>query len=209
MAENLVKNLVCSKCGAEGRPGAAFCYACGGEIVESAGTQEPPPVKDNGISSAWFRSDITAAESQKLPPLKVQEEVPVEPPKVSVEEKGISGKLKSKVKNNVKKTGQLIPEATAPLVEEAEPPKISPLNKDAAVYKKPQDEPLITKSETAAQNKLKSAASIRQKSKLAEKKRVEVVWAPPQGAPNIWFVAVAIVLTMFAVGILAIMLYIR
>lgn len=211
MAENLVQNLVCSKCGAEARPGAAFCFACGGEVVSAPVDQQAAPVskESSGISSAWFRSDITA-ESQKLPPLKVEEAAVTEPAEaeLEVEEKGRSGKLKSKVKNKAKKTGPLVPDTTKPLDIESEKPKVSPLNEGAAINKKPEDA-VAAKTEAPVQNKLKSAASIRQKSKLAEKKRVEVVWAPPEGAPNIWFVAVALVLSIFAVGIFVVMLYIR
>lgn len=208
MAEQLIKNPVCSKCGLEARPNAAFCFSCGGEIIESNSSQQSPlSNRDNGISSAWFRSDITAAESQKLPPLKVEEAF-AEPTEAKPEEKGKSGKLKSKFKNNVKKTGPLASDATTPLISEVEEPKVSLLNKDAAINKKP-EEITVSTSEQPTENKLKSAASIRQKSKLAEKKKVEFVWVPPQGAPNVWFVAVSIILTLFAIGVFVVMRYIR
>jgi len=57
--------------------------------------------------------------------------------------------------------------------------------------------------------KFKSAASLRQKSKPAQKKSIEVIWEEPENAPNVWFLAVAFLLTLFAVGILFAMLYIR
>lgn len=58
MAEALIKNPVCAKCGEVARPKALFCFACGGEIVEAG--------SEKSVSSAWFREDLTnesAAES--------------------------------------------------------------------------------------------------------------------------------------------------
>lgn len=57
--------------------------------------------------------------------------------------------------------------------------------------------------------KLTSAAALRQKRETAPKKSVEVVWEEPQSAPNVWFLVVALLLTLFAVGIFVAMLYIR
>lgn len=57
--------------------------------------------------------------------------------------------------------------------------------------------------------KLKSAASLRKAHKSVEKKRVEVVWEETEGASNLWFIIVAAVLTVFAVGILIAMLHLR
>jgi hypothetical protein len=58
--------------------------------------------------------------------------------------------------------------------------------------------------------KLKSAAALRRSGRTAaQKKTVEVVWEEPESAPNVWFLVVAFVLALFAVGILLAMLYIR
>lgn len=57
--------------------------------------------------------------------------------------------------------------------------------------------------------KLKSAASLKKANKSVEKKRVEVVWEETEGASNLWFIVVAIVLTVFAIGILIAMLQLR
>lgn len=64
-------------------------------------------------------------------------------------------------------------------------------------------------SAAAKETKLTSAASLRQKKNSAPKKTVEVVWEEPQSASNVWFLVVAFLLTIFAVGIFAAMLYIR
>ncbi len=61
-----------------------------------------------------------------------------------------------------------------------------------------------------AETKLKSAAALRRSGRVPpQKKVVEVVWEEPENAPNIWFLVVAFVLVLFAVGILLAMLYIR
>lgn len=49
--------------------------------------------------------------------------------------------------------------------------------------------------------KLKSAASMREKPKTIQRKRVEVVWEEPASAPNIWFILAAILLTGFAAAL--------
>ncbi len=45
---------------------------------------------------------------------------------------------------------------------------------------------------------LKSAASMRRKSKIIPPKKVEVIWEEHENAPNVWFILVAVVLTIFA-----------
>ena len=62
---------------------------------------------------------------------------------------------------------------------------------------------------TARDTTLTSAASLRQKKDSALNKPVEVVWEEPDSAPNPWFLAVALLLTIFAVGAFVIMLRIR
>ena len=56
---------------------------------------------------------------------------------------------------------------------------------------------------------LKSAASIRQKSRTAERQTVQVVWETPQNTPNIWFIIASIALIVFTIVILLVMLYVR
>lgn len=50
------------------------------------------------------------------------------------------------------------------------------------------------------QAKLKSAASLRRKSKVIQRKKVEVVWEEHESAPNVWFVVVAVILTVLVAG---------
>jgi hypothetical protein len=50
--------------------------------------------------------------------------------------------------------------------------------------------------------KLKSAASLRKKAKTFQKPKVEeILWTGHENAPNGWFILVALILTLFAVGI--------
>lgn len=49
--------------------------------------------------------------------------------------------------------------------------------------------------------RLESAASLRRKPKTIQKKRIEIVWEEPDHAPNLWFILVALLLTLFAIGI--------
>lgn len=58
-------------------------------------------------------------------------------------------------------------------------------------------------------SELRTAASMRNKSKLETKKAVEVVWDEPKSAPNIWFLLVTLILAGFAVFVLFAMLTLR
>ncbi|HVE55844.1 MAG TPA: zinc ribbon domain-containing protein [Pyrinomonadaceae bacterium] len=57
--------------------------------------------------------------------------------------------------------------------------------------------------------KLKSAANLRRKAKIYQKKTVEVVWEEPENAPNKWFPIVAILLILFVVGIFYLAMYMK
>jgi hypothetical protein len=57
--------------------------------------------------------------------------------------------------------------------------------------------------------KLRSAASIRNKTRRLERKKVEIYWEEHDNAPNIWFIAVSIVLVIFTVSILLVATYLK
>lgn len=124
MAETLVKNRVCSACGATVRGGALFCYNCGGSVAPE--DKKETLEKTNGDNSAQTNQTIIADATDKPIPKPV-------------------------------------------LVEEP---------------------------------KLKSAATMRRKSKSYQPKRVEVIWEEHENAPNVWFILAAIVLTLGAVAVL-------
>jgi hypothetical protein len=69
---------------------------------------------------------------------------------------------------------------------------------------KPLEKPLIREDA-----KLKSAANLRRKAKIYQKKTVEVVWEEPENAPNKWFPIVAILLILFVVGIFYLAMYMK
>ncbi len=54
----------------------------------------------------------------------------------------------------------------------------------------------------AEETKLKSAASLRRKSKSFQNKKVEIVWEEHENAPNVWFISVSVVLTIVALIVL-------
>ncbi len=67
------------------------------------------------------------------------------------------------------------------------------------------EEPIVKPIEKSSLNeeaKLKSAAAMRRKSKVIQPKKVEVVWEEHENTPNIWFILVAVFLTIFAAVIL-------
>ncbi len=69
------------------------------------------------------------------------------------------------------------------------------------IVEKIEDRPIL-KPNLPEEPKLKSAATMRRKSKSFQPKRVEIIWEEHENAPNGWFIAAAIFLTLFAAGIL-------
>jgi len=67
----------------------------------------------------------------------------------------------------------------------------------------------IPKPNLTEEPKLKSAAAMRRKSKVLQPKKVEIVWEEHENAPNGWFILAAILLTLFAVGILYLAVYLK
>lgn len=57
--------------------------------------------------------------------------------------------------------------------------------------------------------KLKSAANLRRKAKIYQRKTVEVVWEEPENAPNKWFPIVAILLIFFVIAIFYLAMYLK
>ncbi|MDQ3179077.1 MAG: zinc ribbon domain-containing protein [Acidobacteriota bacterium] len=65
----------------------------------------------------------------------------------------------------------------------------------------------IPKPSIHEEAKLKNAASMRRKSATFQKKTVEVIWEEHENAPNALFIMVALILTLFAAGILYLAIY--
>ncbi|MET0753368.1 MAG: zinc ribbon domain-containing protein [Pyrinomonadaceae bacterium] len=152
MAETLVENRICSKCGADVRKGALFCYHCGGAVAPEIPVSE----NHNSASDAWFREDI----------------------------------VEEKTKEEILERSEKPTEAKTEVLEAADIP--------------------IQKPDIFEEAKLKSAASLRRKDRPFQKIKIEeVVWEEPENAPNGWFILVALVLTLFAVGIFWVALYMK
>lgn len=49
--------------------------------------------------------------------------------------------------------------------------------------------------------KLKSAASLRNKARRIDPKRVEIIWEEHENAPNVWFIGIAVLLAVFTIVI--------
>ncbi len=79
----------------------------------------------------------------------------------------------------------------------------------AAIVREPADQPILKLIPPAEEPKLKSAAAMRRKSKRFQPKRIEIIWEEHENAPNGWFVFAAIILTLFAAGILFLAIYLK
>lgn len=75
---------------------------------------------------------------------------------------------------------------------------------EAQPIEKPPEKPSIQE-----EAKMKSAANLRRKAKIYQRKTVEVVWEEPENAPNKWFPLVAIVLVLLVVGIFYLAMYLK
>ena len=69
----------------------------------------------------------------------------------------------------------------------------------ADLLNQPQEIEAGAKPKADADVKLKSAASLRNKARRLEPKKVEIIWEEHENAPNLWFIAVAVLLVIFSV----------
>lgn len=138
MATASVQNKICRLCGAEIRPNALFCYACGGAVVEEEKRSEKLAFEKSAEIAVKKRETVEKAEAVE----------------------------------NIEKV-----ETGKPIAAE--------------------------------EAKLKTAAAMRRKSKSFQSKKVEVVWEEHDNAPNVWFIAAAIFLTIAAGAILFLAIYLK
>lgn len=81
---------------------------------------------------------------------------------------------------------------------------------DRVKKNKKRKEKTTKKTELQEYIKLDSAADMRRKPKTARKTKVEeVVWEEHENAPNVWFILVAVILTLFAVGVFFLAKYLK
>ena len=159
MAETLVENRVCGACGVDVRPGALFCYNCGGSVSPKVGFENYNKKDDVGESRL---SEDVAVDSTNHNKVKLEELI-----------------IEKSVENNAAKPFETI------------------------------DEKFAEKKSIQEQAKLTSAANLRRQSKNLQRKKVEIVWEEPEATPNLWFIIVAIVLTLFAAIIIYFALHLR
>ncbi len=67
----------------------------------------------------------------------------------------------------------------------------------------------ISKPIIEEETKLKSAATMRRKSKILQPKQTEVIWEEHENAPNVWFILAALFLTLSAIVIFYIASYLK
>jgi hypothetical protein len=178
MAETLVEQKVCAKCGAEVRKGALFCYHCGTSVEAEVAVSA---ANGDSASNVWFRENIAAEEPKATTKLDVAEKIdkPIAKPSDEAIDKPIE-----------KPTENLF---DAPI----EKPTEAPIEKKSD--EKPKEE-----------QKLKSAAAMRRKAKIVQKKRIEEVeWEEHENAPNLWFMLVALVLIAIAAGLFFVAVYVK
>ncbi len=65
----------------------------------------------------------------------------------------------------------------------------------------------VLEPEVRPETNLKSAASLRKKPKIIQNKKIEIIWEEYNDAPNIRFVLAAVVLALFAGGIMWLAFY--
>lgn len=178
MAETLVKNPICSKCGENARPNALFCFACGGEIV---GFEES---EDEDVSSAWFKDDIVEKAANDDVVEKVESDDTVEG--------AANDDIVEKVENDdtVEADSEDQGLDTEPIPEdegaEESEVKIPETNQKVKVKRKADADDSESEDKTDEPD-LRSAAELRRRPKPVRSKRVEIVWQEESGSPNVLF----------------------
>lgn len=89
--------------------------------------------------------------------------------------------------------------------------KLESLEAENAFVTKPAtlEESKIVEASKTEEPQLKSAATMRRKSKIVEPKQIEVIWEEHENAPNLWFILAALLLTAFAVAIYYVASYLK
>lgn len=76
MAEVLLKNQICGKCGAEVRLNAFFCYNCGSQVVSDEVIAAEETSEE--VSNAWFKETITETKIEPKKEKKIVDKSGVE-----------------------------------------------------------------------------------------------------------------------------------
>lgn len=73
MAETLVKNQVCTSCGADVRTGAFFCYNCGSSVAPDIVSTERNGKNDEGEKTEKLLFSEKPLEEEKIPAVENKE----------------------------------------------------------------------------------------------------------------------------------------
>ncbi|MDH3492894.1 MAG: zinc ribbon domain-containing protein [Acidobacteriota bacterium] len=203
MAETLVKNPTCSKCGEDARPQALFCHACGGEIIDL------PQDEKGSVSAAWFREEIV-----EVPDTKAENSVAAgemqrsdEGDSPAVEDLSAEVELRSDANGSVEKED---PDAGKEDNEEGQAEEKRVEEEGAAEAESPGSVRIrrkyVADRSSDKQVKLKTASDLRRRPKSVHAKRVEVVWEENSGSPNVLFLAVGLLIATVA-GVLLLLAY--
>ncbi len=195
MAETTVENRICISCGVEARPGALFCYNCGGAV-----SQETENGGEESTSDVWFQEDIIEkSEDDNSEPEKSEEKVENETQEDSVEEEIVSEKVE---------------EETDKADEKDEKTQEKEKEKDSKeeIEKSEVEEKTDSEKETVnikRKTQLKSASALRKRPKSLGSKKIEVVWEERDSSPNLLFISVAFILILIAFGVFLLAMYLK
>lgn len=180
--ETSAENQICQNCGANIRSGALFCYNCGSSIKP-----------DMAVSENTANGGGDEVSSKRRAAVKRNGGNPTETEKAerAFAAKPIAKPLSEDLIKPVDKPFKDLSKAENKAVE---------IERAEVKNKK-----MVVEKETV----LKTAAVVRRQAKPPLRKNVEYIWEQPQSSVNIWFLAAAIVLTLFAVGALLAMLYLH
>ncbi len=194
MVQTSIENKVCRACGAEARTNALFCYKCGGSLSvkdDKAATETDAPVENNA-SIADGKKELNELNNDSIAKNDGDSGTQIKVVKVK---KQIVADLGTEIKV-VKVKKQVIAEEVSA--------------RETVLTNQIADAPEVEKkSSIHEQAKLKTAASLRRKSKTLQPKIVEEIWQEHENAPNVWFVAAAIFLTVLTLGFLLLASYLK
>ncbi len=121
----------------------------------------------------------------------------------------VASKVESSDKNGISKKADLFIDKIS---ENKNVKNIEPIITDipvAAVTNEETSKKSFPKANTQEKAELRSAASLRRKSRIIKPKRVEISWEERENTPNILFIVVALSLTLFAIGVLFLALQLK
>ena len=182
MAETLVKEEICNACQADVRPDSLFCYNCGASVTEEV-IEEPIEKPDEDLSGSKIideaETDIEDFDEEISEP-----DVDLEEPEAEIREE-----LKeNEITDSAFSENIVFERDSTDIIEESEVEH--------------------SKTEATKNANLRSAASLRKRGNI-KTKEVKITWEEYENAPNALFIAIALLLTFFAIGIYFVAMYLK